>query len=125
MQLEHGGQWVKGKSYPGFGPLGPWLVTADSVADANALPMWLRVNGQVMQASNTGQMIFGVDYLVAYLSKLMLLRAGDLITTGTPSGVGMSRKPPRFLGVDDQISLGIEGLGVQQHRIVSKSAPAK
>ncbi|HEY0942728.1 MAG TPA: fumarylacetoacetate hydrolase family protein [Steroidobacter sp.] len=119
LQLEHGGQWVKGKSFPGFGPLGPWLATPDSI-DATALPMWLHVNGQIMQSSNTRQMIFSPTYLVSYLSRLMLLRAGDIITTGTPGGVGMSRKPPRFLAVGDQISLGIEGLGVQRHRIVAR-----
>jgi 2-keto-4-pentenoate hydratase/2-oxohepta-3-ene-1,7-dioic acid hydratase in catechol pathway len=124
LQLEHGGQWVKGKSFPGFGPIGPWLVTAESLADVNALPMWLRVNDQTMQSSNTHQMIFSTDQLVAYLSRLMLLRAGDIITTGTPPGVGMSRKPPQFLRVGDRVSLGIEGLGVQQHSVVYRSGTA-
>ncbi|WP_129780480.1 fumarylacetoacetate hydrolase family protein [Peristeroidobacter soli] len=121
FQLEHGGQWVKGKSFPGFGPLGPWLVDVDSVPDATALSMWLRVNDETVQSSNTRQMIFTPDQLVAYLSRLMLLRAGDIITTGTPSGVGMSRKPPRFLRSGDRVSLGIEGLGTQQHQFVSRA----
>lgn len=122
LQLEHGGQWVKGKSFPGFGPIGPWLVATDSVADVNALPMWLRVNDEVMQSSNTCQMIFSADQLVAYLSRLMLLRAGDIITTGTPSGVGMSRKPPRFLRSGDRVSVGIDGLGTQRHQIIGRAA---
>lgn len=121
LQLEHGGQWVKGKSFPGFGPLGPWLVDIASVADVNALSMWLRVNDEVMQSSSTHQMIFSPTQLVAYLSQLMLLRAGDVITTGTPPGVGMSRKPPRFIRNGDRVSLGIEGLGTQQHQFIGRA----
>ena len=118
-QINRGGQWVKGKSYPTFGPLGPWLVTAQDSAGINAARLWLDVNGQTMQDGNTSQMIFPVAEIVSYVSQFMLLRAGDVITTGTPKGVGLSRKPPLFLKAGDKIRLGIDGLGIQRQRIVA------
>lgn len=113
-QLEHGGQWVKGKSHDGFGPVGPWLVTADEVADPQDLDLWLKLNGEVMQSGNTGRMIFPVAELVAYLSRFMTLEPGDIITTGTPPGVGMGRNPQRFLRPGDVMELGVAGLGTQR-----------
>ena len=95
-QIERGGQWTKGKSAPTFGPLGPWLVTRDEIADPQKLDMWLDVDGQRMQTGNTSTMIFTIAHIIAYLSKFMKLEAGDVITTGTPPGVGMGKKPPRL-----------------------------
>ena len=118
-QFEHGGQWVKGKSCPGFGPVGPWLVTADEITDPQSLPMWLSVNGEMMQQSNTDDMIFSVAEIIAYLSRFMILRCGDIIATGTPEGVGLGLKPPRFLNVGDEVRLGIDGLGEQCQTFVS------
>jgi len=117
-QLERGGQWDKGKGCDTFGPVGPWLVTADEVPDPQALPLWLEVNGRRMQNGSTRTMIFGVSRLVSYLSRFMTLHPGDLIATGTPPGVGMGRKPtPQFLKAGDVMRLGIEGLGVQEQRV--------
>ncbi|MFD2175146.1 fumarylacetoacetate hydrolase family protein [Rhodobacter lacus] len=118
FQIERAGQWVKGKSHDTFAPLGPWLVTKDEVADPQALPLWLEVNGEPMQTGTTATMVYGVAYLVHYLSQFMTLEPGDVITTGTPPGVGMGMKPPRFLKVGDRIGLGIKGLGQQQQRVV-------
>jgi 2-keto-4-pentenoate hydratase/2-oxohepta-3-ene-1,7-dioic acid hydratase in catechol pathway len=117
-QLERGGQWDKGKGCDTFGPIGPWLVTADEVGDPQRLAMWLDVNGQREQTGNTATMIFGVAQLVSYLSRFMTLEPGDLITTGTPPGVGMGKKPqPKFLKPGDQITLGIEKLGDQAQTV--------
>lgn len=117
-QTEGTGQWMKGKGCPTFGPLGPWLVTTDEIADVQALGMWLDVNGERMQTGSTATMIFGVKHLVSYISRFMRLDPGDVITTGTPPGVGMGMKPQRFLKPGDRVRLGIEGLGVQEQRVV-------
>ena len=118
-QNERGGQWMKGKGCPTFGPLGPWLVTPDEIRDLRDLDMWLDVNGAAMQRGTTAEMIFGVEYLVAYTSEFMLLRPGDVITTGTPPGVGLGRKPPVYFKAGDIVTLGIAGLGEQRQRIVA------
>jgi 2-keto-4-pentenoate hydratase/2-oxohepta-3-ene-1,7-dioic acid hydratase in catechol pathway len=118
FQIERGGQWTKGKGCPTFGPLGPWLVTRDEVKDVQNLDMWLDVNGKRMQTGNTRTMIFGVAYLVSYLSQFLALEAGDVITTGTPPGVGMGMKPPRFLKGGETITLGIAGLGEQTQSVL-------
>lgn len=118
FQLERGGQWDKGKCCDTFGPVGPWLVTADEVADPQALDMWLKVNGHRWQSGNTRTMIFGVAAIISYLSQFMTLRPGDLITTGTPPGVGMGAKPsPVFLKPGDVMRLGIHGLGEQRQTV--------
>jgi 2-keto-4-pentenoate hydratase/2-oxohepta-3-ene-1,7-dioic acid hydratase in catechol pathway len=114
FQLEKGGQWVKGKSCDSFAPMGPYLVTRDEIADFNNLHMWLKVNGKMMQDNNTDDMIFEVPYLVSYLSQFMTLLPGDVISTGTPAGVGLGFKPPIYLKAGDLIELGIEGLGEQR-----------
>ena len=119
FQIERSGQWMKGKGCPTFGPLGPWLVTRDEIADVQKLNMWLDVNGARMQKGSTATMIFDVKKLVSYISHFMILEPGDVITTGTPPGVGMGMKPPRFLKAGDTVSLGIEGLGQQAQRIVA------
>ena len=116
-QLEHGGQWAKGKSFPNFCPTGPWLVTGDEVDHGKALDMWLEVNGQRMQDGNTRTMIFDVATIISYLSQFLRLEAGDLICTGTPPGVGAGMKPPVWLKVGDQVTLGIQGLGEQQQTV--------
>jgi 2-keto-4-pentenoate hydratase/2-oxohepta-3-ene-1,7-dioic acid hydratase in catechol pathway len=118
FQLEGTGQWVKGKSADTFGPIGPWLVTADEVPDPQDLRMWLDVNGRRFQDGSTRTMVFGVARLVSYLSRFMSLQPGDVISTGTPPGVGMGRKPPVFLREGDRVSLGIDGLGRQDQRVV-------
>lgn len=114
FQLEGTGQWVKGKSADTFGPIGPWLVTRDEVGDPQALSMWLDVNGEAMQRGSTATMVFGVAHLVSYLSQYMSLQPGDIISTGTPPGVGLSRTPQRFLRRGDIVTLGIDGLGQQR-----------
>ena len=117
-QIERGGTWDKGKGCDTFGPVGPWMVTADEVPDPQALGMWLDVNGQRMQTGSTKTMIFGVAHLVSYISRFMTLMPGDLITTGTPPGVGMGAKPtPTYLKPGDTMRLGIEGLGEQSQRV--------
>lgn len=121
-QLERGGQWDKGKGFDTFGPIGPYLVTQDEVGDVHKLDMWLDVNGERMQTGNTRTMIFDCAKIVSYLSECMTLMPGDIICTGTPPGVGMGMKPPRFLKVGDVITLGIEKLGEQRQRIVAFSA---
>jgi 2-keto-4-pentenoate hydratase/2-oxohepta-3-ene-1,7-dioic acid hydratase in catechol pathway len=112
---------MKGKGCPTFGPLGPWLVTRDEVADVQSLSMWLDVNGERMQRGSTATMVFGVRYLVAYVSRFMALQPGDVITTGTPPGVGMGKKPPRYLASGDEIRLGIAGLGEQHQKVIAPS----
>ena len=121
-QHERSGQWVKGKSCPTFGPLGPWLVTPDEIEDVQALNMWLDVNGERMQTGSTATMIFGVKTLVSYISQFMVLEPGDVITTGTPPGVGAGKKPPRFLKAGDTMSLGVDGLGQQAQHVVAWKA---
>ena len=120
FQAERGGQWIKGKSAPTFGPLGPWLVTADEVADPQNLSMFLDVNGERMQTGTTATMIFPVAEIVSYLSEFMVLEPGDVITTGTPPGVGLGKKPPKFLKVGDTMHLGIDGLGEQRQTVVGR-----
>ena len=122
FQIERGGQWDKGKGCDSFCPLGPWLVTADEVPDPQRLSMRLDVNGQRMQTSNTDKMIFGVAHLISYVSRFMALLPGDIITTGTPPGVGMGRKPPVFLKPGDEVRLGIDGLGEQRQHCIAWSA---
>jgi 2-keto-4-pentenoate hydratase/2-oxohepta-3-ene-1,7-dioic acid hydratase in catechol pathway len=114
FQIERGGAWDKGKGCDSFGPLGPWLVTKDEVADPQALGMWLEVNGKRFQDGSTRTMIFGVAHLVHYISQFMTLLPGDVISTGTPPGVGLGQKPPLFLKPGDVVRLGIEGLGEQR-----------
>jgi 2,4-diketo-3-deoxy-L-fuconate hydrolase len=115
FQNERGGSWDKGKGCDTFGPVGPWLVTRDEIGDAQNLDMWLDVNGQRRQTGNTRTMIFGVANLVSYVSHFMTLEPGDILTTGTPPGVGMGMKPPQFLNEGDVVELGIEKLGRQRH----------
>jgi 2-keto-4-pentenoate hydratase/2-oxohepta-3-ene-1,7-dioic acid hydratase in catechol pathway len=118
-QMERAGQWTKGKSAPGFGPTGPWLVTADEVPDPQALDLWLELNGTKVQNSSTSDMIFTVAQIIASMSRYMRLRTGDLICTGTPEGVGLGMKPPRYLVPGDRMRLGIAGLGVQEQAVVA------
>ncbi len=118
-QIEKMGQWVKGKSHDTYGPIGPYLVTKDEIADVNNLKMSLDVNGKRMQTGNTNTMIFNVDVIVSYLSKFMSLQAGDIITTGTPPGVGMGMKPQQFLKTGDTMKLSIENLGEQNSKVVA------
>ena len=122
FQIERAGQWMKGKGCPTFGPLGPWLVTPDEIDDVQKLDMWLDVNGERMQNGSTATMIFGVKNLVSYVSQFMILEPGDVITTGTPAGVGLGKKPPVFLKPGDTMSLGIAGLGRQAQRVVAYKA---
>jgi len=119
FQLDGSGQWVKGKSADTFGPIGPWLVTRDEVADPQDLDLWAEVNGERRQDGNTRTMIFAVAFLVAYVSRFMSLESGDVITTGTPPGVGLGFKPPRYLSPGDRVRLGVAGLGVQDQRVVA------
>lgn len=122
-QIERGGTWDKGKGCDTFGPIGPWLVTADEVADPQNLDLWLDLNGQRMQSGNTRTMIFSVAEIISYLSRFMTLEPGDLITTGTPPGVGMGIKPePRFLRAGDRMDLGIQGLGEQHQQVCAWDA---
>ena len=117
-QLERGSQWDKGKGCDTFGPIGPWLVTADEVPDPQNLRLWLEVDGRRYQDGSTQTMVFGVAHLVSYLSRFMSLQPGDVISTGTPPGVGLGQKPPVYLAAGQTIQLGIEGLGVQRQRVV-------
>jgi 2,4-diketo-3-deoxy-L-fuconate hydrolase len=120
-QLERGGQWVKGKSFDTFAPLGPYLATGDEIPDPQALRLWLTVNGERMQDGTTADMIFGVATLVSYVSQCMTLLPGDVISTGTPAGVGLGMKPPRYLKAGDVVELGVEGLGsARQHVVAAK-----
>lgn len=119
FQIERQGQWTKGKSCDNFGQIGPWLVTRDEVADPQALSMWLEVNGQRMQTGSTSTMVYGVAYLVSYLSQFMTLHPGDVISTGTPPGVGLGMKPPQYLSAGDVVELGIDGLGRQRQEVIA------
>jgi 2,4-diketo-3-deoxy-L-fuconate hydrolase len=119
FQIERLGQWTKGKSHDTFGPLGPWVVTKDEIADVQKLPMWTDVNGKRCQTGSTATMIFGITKIVSYLSEIMTLMPGDVIATGTPPGVGMGMKPPKFLNVGDVVTLSIEGLGEQRQEIIA------
>ena len=119
FQIERHGQWTKGKSCDSFGPIGPWLVTKDAVQNPQNLPMWLKVNGETMQNGSTKTMVYGPAFLVSYLSQFMSLQPGDIISTGTPPGVGMGMKPPRFLKAGDVVELGVEGLGNQRQQVKS------
>jgi 2-keto-4-pentenoate hydratase/2-oxohepta-3-ene-1,7-dioic acid hydratase in catechol pathway len=119
FQTERSGQWTKGKSCDNFGPLGPYLVTRDEVADPQKLSMWLTVNGVKKQNGSTATMVYSVAYLVSYLSQFMTLHPGDIISTGTPPGVGMGQKPQHFLKAGDVVELGIEGLGQQRQDVVA------
>jgi len=118
FQIERGGTWDKGKGCDTFGPLGPWLVTTDEIPDANQLSMWLEVDGKRYQNGNTNTMIFKVPEIISYLSRFMSLQPGDVISTGTPPGVGMGQKPPVYLRAGQQIRLGIEGLGEQRQTTI-------
>jgi 2-keto-4-pentenoate hydratase/2-oxohepta-3-ene-1,7-dioic acid hydratase in catechol pathway len=122
FQLEGTGQWTKGKGADTFGPIGPWLVTADEISNPQNLDMWLEVNGRRFQDGNTRTMVFGVAYLVSYLSQYMSLQPGDIISTGTPPGVGMGQRPPIYLAPGDKIVLGIHGLGVQGQSVVADTS---
>ncbi len=118
FQLERGGQWVKGKSHDTFGPIGPWLVTREEIPDPQSLRLWLEVDGHRYQDGNTRTMVFGVAHLVSYISRFMTLLPGDVISTGTPPGVGLGQKPPVFLKPGQVMRLGIDGLGEQRQRTV-------
>ena len=119
FQLEGTGQWVKGKSADTFGPIGPWLVTTDEIPQWNDLEMWLDVDGRRFQNGNTKTMVFGVEFLVSYLSRFMSLRPGDVIATGTPPGVGHGQKPPVYLRAGNEVRLAVAGLGEQRQRVVA------
>jgi 2,4-diketo-3-deoxy-L-fuconate hydrolase len=119
-QLEWEGQWTKGKSYPTFAPCGPWLVTSDEIADPQNLDLWLDLNGERMQTGTTQRMIFSIRTLVSYLSRFMRLMPGDIVTTGTPPGVGLGMKPNRFMKAGDVMTLGISGLGSQRQTLVAR-----
>jgi 2-keto-4-pentenoate hydratase/2-oxohepta-3-ene-1,7-dioic acid hydratase in catechol pathway len=118
-QMERGGQWTKGKSCDTFCPMGPWVVTADEISDAGKLQVWTEVNGERRQNSNSSDLIFGIEKIVSYCSHFMTLYPGDVIPTGTPSGVAMGFKPPKFLRAGDRMRLSVEGLGVQEQRLVA------
>ena len=125
FQMERGGTTTKGKSADTFGPVGPWLVTVDEVPDPQALALWTTVNGERRQDGSTANMVFPVPHLVSYVSQFMSLRAGDVISTGTPAGVGHGRKPPAYLQPGDVVEMGITGLGTQRHRVVAGEARAR
>jgi len=122
FQMEHGGGTTKGKSCDTFAPIGPWLVTADEIPDPQALALWTTVNGERRQQGSARDMVFPVRALVAYVSRFMTLRPGDLLSTGTPAGVGHGAKPPRYLEPGDTVEQGIDGLGRQHHRVVQRRA---
>jgi 2-keto-4-pentenoate hydratase/2-oxohepta-3-ene-1,7-dioic acid hydratase in catechol pathway len=124
FQLEHGGQWVKGKSADTFAPLGPFLATPDEVPNVGNLPMWLKVNGQFRQKSSTGNMIFDLATLVSYVSQFMTLLPGDVISTGTPAGVGLGMNPPVYLQAGDVVDLGIDGLGESRQQVIAYDGSA-
>jgi 5-carboxymethyl-2-hydroxymuconate isomerase len=119
FQQERGGQWTKGKSHDSFGPVGPWIATTDEIPDVHKLGMWLDVNGKRCQTGSTATMIFNVPKIVSYLSEITTLMPGDIITTGTPPGVGLGMKPQKFLNVGDVVTLGIDGLGDQRQEVVA------
>jgi 2-keto-4-pentenoate hydratase/2-oxohepta-3-ene-1,7-dioic acid hydratase in catechol pathway len=122
FQLEGTGQWVKGKSADTFGPIGPWLVTPDEVPDPQNLDVWLEVDGHRYQNGSTRTMVFGVAYLISYVSRFMSLRSGDVISTGTPPGVGLGQKPPVYLRAGSRMRLSVGGLGEQNQKVVTESA---
>ena len=124
FQIKRGGQWVKGKSCDTFAPLGPWLVTPDEMGDVQNLDMWLKVNGITRQNSSTRHMVFGVAHLISYVSQFMTLEPGDIISTGTPAGVGLGMDPPLYLKEGDKVELGIDGLGVAKQTIIAYVPPA-
>ncbi len=117
FQLERGGQWVKGKSCDTFAPIGPWLVTKDEIDDVDNLGLWLKVNGEMKQDGNTSDLIFGIPFLVSYISNFMTLHPGDIISTGTPAGVGLGFNPPQYLNPGDEVELGIDNLGSMKQQI--------
>lgn len=119
FQTERSGQWTKGKSCDNFGQIGPWLVTRDEVADPQSLSMWLTVNGKTYQDGSTRTMVYGVAHLVSYLSQFMTLHPGDVISTGTPPGVGLGQKPPHYLNAGDVVELGVQGLGQQRQEVIA------
>ncbi|MEW5965086.1 MAG: fumarylacetoacetate hydrolase family protein [Pseudomonadota bacterium] len=119
FQTERSGQWVKGKCCETFGPLGPWLVTPDEIADVHALSMWLDVNGEKRQRGSTATMIFKIPFILSYVTQFMVLEPGDVVTTGTPPGVALGMKPPKWLQVGDEMRLGIDGLGEQRQKVVA------
>jgi 2-keto-4-pentenoate hydratase/2-oxohepta-3-ene-1,7-dioic acid hydratase in catechol pathway len=119
FQLERGGQWVKGKSADTFAPIGPYLVSEDEIADSNDLHIWLKLNGKMMQDSNTVDLIFEIPYLISYISQFMTLLPGDVISTGTPAGVALGMKEPMYLKPGDVMELGIEGLGISKQKVVA------
>ena len=121
FQLDGTGTWDKGKGCDTFGPIGPWLVTRDEVGDPGDLSMWLKVNGQTFQEGSTRTMVFKPAFLIAYVSRFMSLQPGDIISTGTPPGVGMGQRPPRYLAIGDVMVLGIQGLGVQRQVVVAET----
>ncbi|HEY2821349.1 MAG TPA: fumarylacetoacetate hydrolase family protein [Candidatus Acidoferrum sp.] len=121
FQLEGTGQWVKGKSADSFGPIGPWLVTRDEVPDPQNLSMWLKVNGHQFQNGTTKTMVFGVAFVISFLTRFMSLQPGDIISTGTPPGVGMGQKPPKYLQPGDKIQLSVQGLGEQNQTVIAAS----
>ena len=120
FQIEKGGQWVKGKSADTFAPLGPYLVTPDEIEDVNNLKMWLKVNGETRQEERTSDLIFKIPAIISYISQFMTLLPGDIISTGTPSGVGLGMKPPQYLKPGDVVELGIEGLGSSKQNVVAE-----
>jgi 2-keto-4-pentenoate hydratase/2-oxohepta-3-ene-1,7-dioic acid hydratase in catechol pathway len=122
FQIERSGQWTKGKSCDNFGQIGPWLVTRDEVADPQDLAMWLTVNGKTYQNGSTRTMVYGVAFLVSYLSQFMTLHPGDVISTGTPPGVGLGQKPPHYLKPGDVVELGVQGLGQQRQDVIADPA---
>ena len=124
-QIERGGQWVKGKSFDSYAPIGPFLATRDEIPDPHALRLWLTVNGEQLQESSTSDLIFGIPALVSYLSQFMTLLPGDVISTGTPAGVGLGLDPPRYLKPGDVVELGIDGLGTSRQRAVSHESLEK
>jgi 2,4-diketo-3-deoxy-L-fuconate hydrolase len=119
FQIERGGQWFKGKSWDTFAPVGPWLATPDEIPDPQNVKLWLSVNGEMLQDSSTNEMVFGVARLVSYVSQFMTLVPGDIISTGTPAGVGLGLDPPRYLKVGDVVELGADGLGSSRQRVVA------
>jgi 2-keto-4-pentenoate hydratase/2-oxohepta-3-ene-1,7-dioic acid hydratase in catechol pathway len=122
FQLEGSGQWVKGKGSDTFGPIGPWMVSADEVPDPQDLHLWLEINRHRYQNSTTAMMVFSVAYLVSYVSRFMSLHPGDIISTGTPPGIGMGQKPPIYLRPGNEVRLGIDGLGEQRHSVLAHNA---
>jgi 2,4-diketo-3-deoxy-L-fuconate hydrolase len=117
FQLERSGQWVKGKSADSFAPIGPFIATKDEIPDPHNLNLWLKVNREILQSSNTSDLVFNVPFLVSYISQFMSLIPGDIISTGTPSGVGLGLKPPRYLKPGDIVELGVDGLGIAKQNV--------